>query len=108
MSFTFATLKTAIQDYTDNNETVFVSQINNFIKAAEETGMKTKEQSLSKASRVHRSKFLATRHSSRQLWEPIFLYWGTSQIRFVFKYYVLLLISISLALALFSIRCDSN
>ena len=36
MSFTFATLKTAIQDYTDNNETVFVSQINNFIKAAEE------------------------------------------------------------------------
>ena len=36
MSFTFATLKTAIQDYTDNNEPVFVSQINNFITAAEE------------------------------------------------------------------------
>ena len=36
MSFTFATLKTAIQEYTDNSETVFVSQINNFIKAAEE------------------------------------------------------------------------
>ena len=36
MSFTFATLKTAIQEYTDNTETVFVSQINNFIKAAEE------------------------------------------------------------------------
>ena len=36
MSFTLATLKTAIQDYTDNNETVFVSQLNNFIKAAEE------------------------------------------------------------------------
>src|SRR6056300_277812 len=36
MSFTLATLKTAIQDYTDNDETVFVSQLNNFIKAAEE------------------------------------------------------------------------
>jgi hypothetical protein len=31
MSFTLATLKTAIQDYTDNDETVFVSQLNNFI-----------------------------------------------------------------------------
>ncbi len=41
MSFTFATLKTAIQDYTDNNETVFVSQINNFIKAAEEKILKS-------------------------------------------------------------------
>ena len=36
MSFTFATLKTAIQDYTDNSETVFVNNINSFIKAAEE------------------------------------------------------------------------
>ena len=36
MSFTLATLKTAIQDYTDNSETVFVSQLDNFIKAAEE------------------------------------------------------------------------
>ena len=36
MSFTFATLKTAIQEYTDNSETVFVSQLNNFIKASEE------------------------------------------------------------------------
>ena len=36
MSFTLATLKTAIQDYTDNNETVFVNNLNNFIKAAEE------------------------------------------------------------------------
>jgi|TARA_X000001382_G_C3097095_1_gene155455 hypothetical protein len=41
MSFTLATLKTAIQDYTDNNETVFVSQINNFIKAAEEKILKS-------------------------------------------------------------------
>tara|TARA_B100000674_G_scaffold222223_1_gene182261 strand:- start:6 stop:653 length:648 start_codon:yes stop_codon:yes gene_type:complete len=36
MSFTFATLKTAIQDYTDNSETVFVNNLSNFIKAAEE------------------------------------------------------------------------
>jgi len=36
MSFTLATLKTAIQDYIDNDETVFVNNLNNFIKAAEE------------------------------------------------------------------------
>ena len=36
MSFTKATLKTAIQDYTDNNETVFVNHIDDFIKASEE------------------------------------------------------------------------
>ena len=36
MSFTFATLKTAIQDYTDNAETTFVTNLPNFIKAAED------------------------------------------------------------------------
>jgi hypothetical protein len=36
MSFTLATLKTAIQDYTDNSETTFVNNIPNFVKAAEE------------------------------------------------------------------------
>ena len=36
MSFTLATLKTAIQDYTDNTETSFVTNLPNFIKAAEE------------------------------------------------------------------------
>ena len=36
MSFTLATLKTAIQDYTDNSETTFVNNLNNFIKATEE------------------------------------------------------------------------
>ena len=41
MSFTFATLKTAIQDYTDNSETVFVNNINSFIKAAEEKILKS-------------------------------------------------------------------
>ena len=28
MSFTFATLKTAIQDYTENTDTTFVSNLN--------------------------------------------------------------------------------
>ena len=36
MSFTFATLKTAIQDYTDNEESTFVTNLPNFIKAAED------------------------------------------------------------------------
>jgi len=36
MSFTLATLKTAIQDYTDNSETSFVTNLPNFIKGAEE------------------------------------------------------------------------
>ena len=36
MSFTYATLKTAIQDYADNAETTFVNNLPNFIKATEE------------------------------------------------------------------------
>ena len=36
MSFTYAQLKTAIQDYSDNTETSFVSHLSDFIKAAEE------------------------------------------------------------------------
>jgi|TARA_R100000388_G_C7233578_1_gene156301 hypothetical protein len=36
MSFTFATLKTAIQDYSENTETTFVSHLSDFIKGAEE------------------------------------------------------------------------
>ena len=36
MAFTLTTLKTAIQDYTDNSETSFVTNLPNFIKAAEE------------------------------------------------------------------------
>ena len=32
MSFTFAELKTAIQDYTDNTETTFVNHLSDFIK----------------------------------------------------------------------------
>jgi len=41
MSFTKATLTTAIQDYTDNSETTFVNNIPNFIKAAEEKILKS-------------------------------------------------------------------
>ena len=40
MSFTYATLKTAIQDYTQNTETTFVSHLNDFIKNAEERILK--------------------------------------------------------------------
>jgi len=36
MSFTLAQMKTAIQDYTDNQESLFVSHLADFIKASEE------------------------------------------------------------------------
>ena len=36
MSFTFAQLKTAIQDYVDNSEPTFVNHLSDFIKASEE------------------------------------------------------------------------
>ena len=45
MSFTFATLKTAIQDYTENSETTFVNNLSNFIKVAEERILKNVELS---------------------------------------------------------------
>ena len=41
MSFTKATLTTAIQDYTDNSETTFANNIPNFIKASEEKILKS-------------------------------------------------------------------
>ena len=40
MAFTFATLKTAIQDYTDNTETTFVNNLTRFILNAEERILK--------------------------------------------------------------------
>lgn len=40
MSFTYAQLKTAVQDYTDNAETTFVNNIPLFIRAAEERILK--------------------------------------------------------------------
>ena len=41
MSFTYATLKTAIQDYSDYSETSFLNNLDNFIKTAEERILKT-------------------------------------------------------------------
>jgi len=41
MSFTLATLKTAIQDYTENTETTFVNNLPLFIRAAEERILKS-------------------------------------------------------------------
>jgi hypothetical protein len=46
MSFTFATLKTAIQDYTENNESTFVTHLPDFIKTAEERILKNVQLSL--------------------------------------------------------------
>ena len=46
MSFTFATLKTAIQDYTENTETTFVNNLNIFIQQAEERILKNVQLSL--------------------------------------------------------------
>lgn len=40
MSYTFATLKSAIQDYTENDETTFVNNLSVFIKNAEEKILK--------------------------------------------------------------------
>ena len=36
MSYTYTQLKASIQDYTDNNETTFVSNLNRFIESAEQ------------------------------------------------------------------------
>lgn len=41
MSFTYAQLKTAIQDYAENTETSFVTNLPNFIKSAEERVLKS-------------------------------------------------------------------
>ena len=40
MSYTYTTLKTAIQDYTQNTETSFVKHLEDFIKNAEERILK--------------------------------------------------------------------
>jgi len=41
MSFTYAELKTAIQDYTENQETTFVNHLDDFIQGAEERILKS-------------------------------------------------------------------
>jgi hypothetical protein len=43
MSFTYATLKTAIQDYMENDETTFANNLDNFIKNTEEDILKNVE-----------------------------------------------------------------
>ena len=40
MTYTHTTLKTAIQDYTENSETTFVNNLDNFIKNTEERILK--------------------------------------------------------------------
>ena len=46
MSFTFAQLKTAIQDYTENNETTFVNNLSVFIRLSEERILKNVQLNL--------------------------------------------------------------
>jgi len=46
MSFTYAQLKTAIQDYTENTETSFVTNLPVFIRTAEERILKSVQLSL--------------------------------------------------------------
>ena len=46
MSFTFAQLKTALQDYTENTETSFVNNLSLFIRTAEERILKSVQLSL--------------------------------------------------------------
>jgi hypothetical protein len=48
MSFTYSGLKTAIQDYTENEETSFVSHLNDFIQLTEERILKTVQLDLFK------------------------------------------------------------
>ena len=48
MSFTYSGLKTAIQDYTENDETSFVSHLNDFIELTEERILKTVQLDLFK------------------------------------------------------------
>ena len=43
MSYTYTTLKQAIQDYTQNSETTFVNNLDSFIKNAEERLLKLVE-----------------------------------------------------------------
>ena len=63
MSFTFATLKTAIQDYTENTETTFTNHLPDFIKGAEERIFKTVDLEMFRknvtASTTSSNRFLA-------------------------------------------------
>ena len=46
MSFTYDSLKQAIQDYTENSETTFVNNLSIFIRAAEERILKSVQLNL--------------------------------------------------------------
>ena len=46
MSFTYTQLKTAIQDYTENTETSFVTNLPTFIRLAEERILKSAQLTL--------------------------------------------------------------
>ena len=63
MSFTFTTLKSAIQDYTDNGETTFVNNLSVFITSAEERILKNVQLSLfrknASGSTTNANKYLA-------------------------------------------------
>ena len=63
MSFTYAELKQALQDYTENSETTFVNNLNIFIKNAEERLLKTAQLEVfrknSTASATSGNKYLA-------------------------------------------------
>jgi hypothetical protein len=63
MSFTFAQLKTALQDYTENTETSFVNNLSLFIRAAEERILKSVQLNLFRknvsGSMASGNKFLA-------------------------------------------------
>ena len=63
MSFTYDQLKTAIQDYTENDETTFVNNLSTFIRLSEERILKSVQLSLFRknatASTTASNKFLA-------------------------------------------------
>ena len=63
MSFTYAQLKQAIQDYTENDETTFVTNLPLFIRQAEERILKSVQLSLFRknatASTTANGKYLA-------------------------------------------------
>ena len=63
MAFTFTTLKTAIQDYTQNTETTFDSQLSRFIVNAEERILKEVQlevfRKYSQGSATNGNKFLS-------------------------------------------------
>ena len=63
MSFTYDQLKTAIQDYTENDETTFVNNLSTFIRLSEERILKSVQLSLFRknatASCTASNKFLA-------------------------------------------------